>query len=252
KRCGDIEIAFAVESQALGSAEPSIKGGHCAVGINLENAIVRAGDIKIAVWAKGEVIGRDADLQSRKDEDLLVARDFEDCAVAVANVKAFVTIKGDAGSDSHTFGVGGHGAIRGDPIHGAIVAGRDVHVSLAIEGDGCGIHQFRRQWLYGVIGIYFVDGDRNLLAAGTGEGSENVALGVEGRVADEMEVLRDWNRNFDSLSVAHMPVGGDDHLTGGRAVRDPDDEKGIGADDDGTFVFAELDLRSNKFRRAQS
>ena len=53
-----------------------------------------------------------------EDEDLAVAPDLEDGSAAVADVEIALAVEGDAGGDSHAFGVRGHRAVlatRGRP-----------------------------------------------------------------------------------------------------------------------------------------
>src|SRR5580704_17303672 len=57
ERGGDVKVAVGVEGHALRPAETFIEGGDRAVGIDLENAVVRSGDEKFAVRAERKVIG---------------------------------------------------------------------------------------------------------------------------------------------------------------------------------------------------
>src|ERR1700739_753249 len=120
------------------------------------------------------MIGGDAHFERGKEKVLLVASDLEDGAIAVADVETLIAVEGYPRGDTHAFRVGGHGSVAGDAIDGAVEARGDIHLSLAIEGDGSCIHHFRDEGLDGVVGIDLEDGDRNFLATRTGNGGVDV------------------------------------------------------------------------------
>src|SRR5690349_2863837 len=100
ERRGDIEIALHIERQALRTAKAAIEDCSCSVRIDgidgIEAGSRRSGDIEIAIRPEGKMIGRNAGLERREDEDLTVARDLENGAAAIANVQVLLMIKGDA------------------------------------------------------------------------------------------------------------------------------------------------------------
>src|SRR5579864_9451045 len=122
ERGRDVEIAVRVEGQTLRPAQTFIKSAHRSVGIDLVDAVGGAGDEQVALRIERQVVGRNADLQRGKDEDLLITRDLEDGAVAVADVETLFAVKGDARGDSHAFRVCRHGAVLRDTIDGAVEA----------------------------------------------------------------------------------------------------------------------------------
>ena len=125
ERSGDVEIAIDVEGQSLRASQAFVERAHRAVGIDFVDASrCGSGDEQIALRAEGQVIGGDAELERGKDEDLLVAGDLEDGAVAVADVETLLAIEGDAGGDAHAFGVGGHGSVGSDAIDRAVVSAK--------------------------------------------------------------------------------------------------------------------------------
>ena len=174
------------------------------------DAVVGAGDKKISRGTEGQVIGGDAGFESGEDEDLLVAGDFEDGAVAVADVETLFAIEGDAGGHAHAFGVGGHGSVGRDAVDGAIEARRNIHLALAIEGDGGGIHHLGDEGLDVVVGVDLEDGDRNFLAARTGESDVDIAFGVEGGVGHGVQIFGDGDSDLHRVGIADVAVGSDD------------------------------------------
>src|SRR5579864_5667017 len=88
QRSGDVEITLGIESHALGAAQALEKSRDVSARIDFEDAIIRAGHEKIAVGAEREVVGGNAHFQRGENENLLIARDFKNRPVAVADVEA--------------------------------------------------------------------------------------------------------------------------------------------------------------------
>ena len=122
ERGGDIEIAVDIEGNALRPSKTFVESAYRSSGIDLVNAIVGTGYEEISLRTECQVVGGNAELERGKDKDLLIARDFEDGAVAVADVKALVAIEGDAGGDAHAFGIGRGGAVGSDAVDSAVEA----------------------------------------------------------------------------------------------------------------------------------
>src|SRR5438874_3124965 len=121
-------------------------------------------NVQYPIGAEGEMIGRDARLQSSKDKNLPIAPDLADSPAAVADIEILLAVKGDAGGDAHAFRIRRHGAIGRDLIHRAIESGRDVHLAFAVESDTGGVHHLGEERFHRVAGVNLVDGDRRLLA----------------------------------------------------------------------------------------
>src|ERR1700751_4318850 len=166
----------------------------------------RARDEQIAYRTKSQVIGRDARFQGGEYKRLAIAIDLEDGSTAVAHVQVLLTVESNPGCDSHALGVGRHGAVRCDAINGAIMAGGNVHLAVAIEGDGGWVHQVAEKWLHGVVGIDLEERDRNLLSAAAREGDEDVAFGVDRGVGYRMQVVGDRDRDANLARVADRSV----------------------------------------------
>src|SRR5579864_8793633 len=223
ERGRDVQIAARVEGQTLRPAQTFIKSAHRSVGIDLVHAVGGAGDEQVPLRTERQVIRRNADFKGRKDEDLLIASNLKDGAVAVADVEALLAIERNPGGHAHAFRVGGHGAVGSDPIDGAIVARRDIHLSLAVEGDGGGVHHVINERLDGVVGIDLKDGDWDLLAAGTRDCGVNVAFGVQRGIGYRVKIFGDGDGDLDGVRVAHVAVRGDYDRARGSAFGDARD-----------------------------
>src|SRR5579864_840381 len=223
ERGRDVEITARVEGQTLRPAQTLIESADRSVGIDFVHAVGGAGDEQVALRTERQVIRRNADFQRGKDEDLLIASNLEDGAVAVADVEALLTVKRDPGGHAHAFGVGGHGSVGSDAINGAIVARRDIHLSLAIEGDGGGVHHVVNKRLDGVVGIDLKDGDGNLLAAGTRDCGVNVAFGVERGIGYRVKIFGDGDGDLNGVRVANVAVRGNYDGARGSAFGDARD-----------------------------
>src|SRR5260370_8220593 len=132
-RGGDVEVGVAVERQALRAPEPAIENMHVASWRDAVNAIVagsgRAGDIQIAARMKCQVIRGERRLQRGEHKNFTAGADFENRAAAIADVKIFRVIEGDACGDAHAF----------NPLLGAALPPDAVNAALASAGDheGC-------------------------------------------------------------------------------------------------------------------
>src|SRR5450631_4702288 len=125
----DVEIAVHVEGQSLRPSQPLIESGHGSVGIDLVNAIGGTGDEQVAVRTEGKVIGGDAGFERGENEDLLVGRDLEDGAVAIADVETLRAVKRDPCGDAHAFRISRRGSVGSHLMDGTVEAGRDIHLS---------------------------------------------------------------------------------------------------------------------------
>ena len=210
ERGGDVQVAVDVEGEALGTTEATVEHRDFAFRTDhvygVEAAGRGPGDVEVAVRAERQVIGGDAGLESGEDVDLAIASDLEDGAAAVADEEIFLGVEGDASGDAHAFGVGGHGAVRGDAIHRAVEARGDVEMAGAIEGHAGRVHHLAEERLDAVVGIDLVDRHRNLLAARPGEGDVEIAFVIDGGIGDRMQVLGD--RHGDAH---HAFIAGDSH-----------------------------------------
>ena len=146
--------------------------------------------------AKGEVIRRNAGLQCCKHENLLVPRDLEDRAAAVADIQVLLAVKRDPSGDAHALGVSGHSSIGSHAIHRPVIARRSVHLSFAVECNRGRIHHLRHEWFDCVIGVNLENCHRHFLSPRTGEGHINVPLCIQRGAGDRMQALRDGDSNL--------------------------------------------------------
>src|SRR3981081_1479036 len=90
KRCGYVHVACNIEGQTLRPPQPPVEGAHGTMRINLVYAVEarcgRSGDEQISLWAKSQMISRNTGFERCKNENLLVTRDLENSAAAVAYI----------------------------------------------------------------------------------------------------------------------------------------------------------------------
>src|SRR5258708_21189802 len=134
-----IHVAHSVEGQTLRASQAAEECVYRPLRIDPVNGVKARGSRsrykKVSLRTEGEVICRDARLQSGEHEDLLVAANLKNGAAAVANVEILIAIKGDAPGDSHALGISGHGSVRRHTVDRAVMPGGNIHLPLSIEGN---------------------------------------------------------------------------------------------------------------------
>ena len=200
---GHVEVAFNVERHALRTAEAGEEGRGVAVAVDGVDGLAGggggAGDEEGSGFVEGEVVGGYRGLQGGEDEDFagfggVGGGDLEDGSGAVADEEVAVAVEGDAGGDAHAFGVGGDGAAGRDAVDGSVGSGAGVEVAFGVEGEAGWVEEVAEEGPHGEVagrrlGVDFKDGDGDLLAAGAGEGDEEVAVGVDGGVRYGVEIF---------------------------------------------------------------
>src|SRR5437870_9292690 len=88
--------------------------------------------IESPIRSKSQMIGGNAGLQCGKDKHLAVAGNAPDGPSAVANIKALFMVKGNSGGNAHAFGIGAHGAVGRYAVNSALIARRNVHLTLGV------------------------------------------------------------------------------------------------------------------------
>src|SRR5208282_2999796 len=120
ERCGHVEIAFDIESNALGPSQPAEKSRHAALRRDLVNAIKtgrgRSGHEQISLRAESQVVRGNAWLESCEYEDLAVGADLENSSATVSDIKILRAVEGNAGRDAHALGIRGHGAVGSNAV----------------------------------------------------------------------------------------------------------------------------------------
>ena len=114
--------------------------------------------------AERQVIGGYAGLERGENKNLAVVADLENRSAAIADIKISGAVERDPSRHAHALGVGGHGAVRRDPVHRSVKARGDVHLAGAIEGDRRGVRHLRQERLDVVVGVDLENGHRNFLA----------------------------------------------------------------------------------------
>src|SRR5579863_2439344 len=132
-------MAFRVEGHALWTSQATEKSRHVALRSDLVDAIEarggRPGHEQVSMGTESQMVSRDTGFESCENKNLTVGTDLENCAAAVADIKIFRAIEGNAGSNTHSLGVGGHGSVRSDPIHCPVKARRNVHLTTTVKSD---------------------------------------------------------------------------------------------------------------------
>jgi hypothetical protein len=98
-----------------------------------------------------------------------------------------------------------------------------------------------------------VNGDGYLLAARSGEADVDVALGVNRRTGDGMQIVGDRHGDVDLARIAAVFVGGHDDVAGGGAVRHTRHQEIIGTHNDRPVdVASEVNRRAAQILRTQA
>src|ERR1019366_3027757 len=94
------------------------------------------------------------------------------------------------------------------------------------------IHEVVDERLRGEVEIDLVDGHRDLLAARSAEGGEDIAERIDGGVGHGMQAVGYQDADVAGPGLAGPGAAADDQFAGGSALRHAGDDKRIGADDD--------------------
>src|ERR1700730_2927089 len=177
---------------------------------------------------ESQMISGDTWLKSSEDKDLTVGADLKNGPAAVADIKILRAVKGNAGSDAHTLGIGRHGPIRSDAVYGSIKARGNVHLTAWIESDRGSVHQVCQKWLDVVVGVDLEDGDWNFLSSAPGKTNVDVPFSVQRGVGHGVQILGNWNSNFNLMRIAGVSIGRDHDGAGGCSRRYARDQEFVG------------------------
>src|ERR1035437_1222214 len=220
---GHIEPALLVERHALRATEAAIEGFHLALVRDAEHRVEAggggSGDVEIVVGTKGQVIGRDGRFQCGEDKDLAAGTDLEDGAAAIAHVEIAFTVERNPGRHAHAFHVHTHVAAGRDLVHEAIEAAGDIQRTLLIEGERGGVHELVDERRQGEVQIDLVDRYRDLLAARSAEGGEDVAERIDRGVGHGMQAVGHQHTDVAGPGIAGLPAAFYHQLAGCGAVR---------------------------------
>src|SRR6201999_4635089 len=113
---------------------------------------------------------------------------------AVADEEIAVAIESNAGSHTHTFREGGDVVTFGrDAVYGAFGARAGIEVAVRAEGERGDVEQVAREGPGLEVASDADDRDGGALAARTADHGEDIAVGVDGRVGDKMELVGHGN-----------------------------------------------------------
>ncbi len=106
---------------------------------------------------------------------------------------------------------------------------------MGVEGEAGGVDESGEQDVHFAVGIDLEDGDGSLLAASSGEGDEDFARRVDGRVGDSVNIFGEQAGDVHIDLVAAAAVA-EDLETGGLlcGFGDADDEAIVAREQDGS------------------
>src|SRR5665213_2550165 len=203
---GYIEVSLAIECQALRAAKAAKKRADFALLIDAQDAVKtrcrRSGDKQFACGAERQVIGRDGRLDHGENKNLAVGINFKNCAAAVAYKKVSNRVEGDACRDAHTFHPQLRAAIRRDAMNRSIVAAGNIQIPVAVEREACGIHKFRDERFYFVVGRNFVKRNGDLLPSMAAISHINIALRVHRGIGDGVKIVGNLHAKMKGNGLA--------------------------------------------------
>src|SRR6202789_3035363 len=91
-------------------------------------------------------------------------------------------------------------------MHGAVIAGRNVKITIRVESQAGRVHEPADERL-GLAGRRDAkDRHRRLLSARPRKGDEDIALRVYGRISDRVQILLNQPRDLELDCVARPPI----------------------------------------------
>jgi hypothetical protein len=199
-----------------------------------------------------QVIGGHGRFECGENKNFAVRTDFEYCTAAIANVEAAGLVERQAGSDAHAFHPLHRATVGRDAMDSAIVAAGNEKKSIAVERETRGVHHLGDERLDGLIRGDFVKRDGNFLTALAAKGHVGVAVGVNRRAGDGMEVVgnlrAERERERRAFDTAHF------HAYGASlgSFRNTRDQVIISRQDERAFRNAKLHQRARVVARAEA
>src|SRR5439155_21156235 len=169
---------------------------------------------RISDCPEHRVVRIDAWLNRLEVKKLPVEADLKNCAAADADVHVLSAIKSDPSCNAHPHRIGGHRPVWRNPVNGAVMSRRNVHLSGSVEGDCGGIHQIPEEGFCTVVGVDLVNGDGHFLSPGAGEGRVDIAFGIKRGIGDGVKILCYRDRYLDLMRVAGVAISRDDDRAG--------------------------------------
>src|SRR6516162_1767374 len=150
----------------------------------IEARSCRAGNVKIVVKTKREMVRRDARLERCEHKDLAARIDFENASASVADIEIALMIEGDAGRDSHSFRIQLRAPCPVHSIYVSFVSAGYEQVAVQIERQTSGIHDVRHEGGQCAFRRDLVERNGRFLAAPSAVGRVDVAITVDGGIGD--------------------------------------------------------------------
>src|SRR6185312_5393940 len=138
-----MQVTLDVKRQPLGPSEPLEKGGNNAFGGDAPDRVMaggtRSGDVKVAIRAKGKMVGRNAGLQRCEHKGTVVAINLEDGSAAVADKKITGRVEGNSCGNAQPLRHQIRLAVGSEAKDGARVAAGAEESALTIKRQAAGV-----------------------------------------------------------------------------------------------------------------
>ena len=118
-------------------------------------------------------------------------------------------------------------ALGRDAVDGAFGARAGVEIAVRAEGERGDVEQISREGARLKVTPDADDGDGRALAARAADHGEEVALGVDGGVGDDVELVGHRHRDVGVQWVGRKAIGAEGHVAGNGAVRHAE-ERAVG------------------------
>src|SRR6185437_14623457 len=156
-------------------------------------------DVKVAIRAKGKMVGRNAGLQRCEHKGTVVAINLEDGSAAVADKKITGRVEGNSGGNAQPLRHQIRLAVGSEAKDGARVAAGAEESALTIKRQAAGVGDGAAPGFDGEVGIHLEQAYGRFLAAATAQGHKDIALSVQNRVAHRVQVVGDQDPDTDLL-----------------------------------------------------
>src|SRR6185369_8894783 len=209
KRCGNVQIAVAIERQALRPAQSFIKDVRLTIRVNAPDA-VEAGDcwashIQRIIKTKREMESRNRRLDLRPGLLFADTIYFEDCSRAIADVHQTTMVEGDACRNAKITTEGNGFFERSNSVNHSFESTADKHLPVRTETNA--------GWIRDVSGVLRniaaeIDSKqchRQFLAARSGPShEERTVVRIVCRIRNRMNVAGEFFRNRESGRLAQL------------------------------------------------
>src|SRR5271167_110939 len=221
-RSGDVEITIAVKGQPLWTSETAKKRTNFTALRDAVDAVIagcrRPGDIQVAARMKREMIRGERRFDGCKDKNFAAWTNFEDCSAAISHVEILGTVERYTRGYTHPFNPLLGAAFWRNPMNCAVVAAGDEEISRAVHSQATGIHQRSDEGFYAVVRRNFVERNRNALAAIPRKSDIGIAVRIDRRICNGMQIIRNLHTYGDGIRLAFVRRAQDANHATGRAI----------------------------------